>query len=530
MTEAATRREVASPVVATEAGIAARIKRLARARAGLILAFGTGALAAFALPPFYLVPLLLLSVPALVWLVAGAGGLGRAGVIGFLFGLGHHMVGLYWISHSLLIDPWRHGWLIPIFVGGLAAILAVFIGLAAAAARALAGRRVFPILLALAAFWILGEWLRGWVFTGFPWNLLGSVWLVSAPMAQLAALTGTWGLSLLALLAAGSIAIAADGMTERRVRRAAVPVAALLLGAAFLHGSERLSGAAPASVEDVRLRLVQPNIPQTLKWDSRLAESHLIKQMRMSVAGDTGRRATHVIWPETAVPFALERNPGLAEALAPAVPPGGLLITGIPRVTQEAAGEAWHNGMVALDASGAVRASFDKFHLVPFGEYVPIRFLPGVNRIAPGESDFVPGPGPRTVELPGLPPVSPLICYEVIFPGAVTEPGRRPGWLLNLTNDAWFGLSTGPHQHFATARLRTIEEGLPMVRVANTGISGVIDPYGRVLSKLELGAEGVIDTDLPRALPPTPYARFGDAIAGLLMLGLLALAWAARRV
>jgi apolipoprotein N-acyltransferase len=528
MTAAAARPELA-PIHPGGAGLAARIKRLAGARSGLLLAIATGAVAAFALPPFYLVPLLLLSVPVLIWLIAGASGPARAGWIGFLFGLGHHAVGLYWISHSLLIDPWRHGWLIPIFVGGLAALLAVFSGLAAAGARALAGRRSLALLLAFSGLWILGEWLRSWVFTGFSWNLLGSVWLVSDPMAQLAALTGTWGLSLLALLAAGSVAVAADAGAGRRARLAAMPAAVLLLVGTFLYGSERLSGPGPGSVEGVRLRLVQPNIPQTLKWDARLAEAHLLKQMRMSAAGDSGERATHVIWPETAVPFALERNPGLAEGLARIVPPGGLLITGIPRVSETAGGEAWHNGMVALDASGAVRGTFDKFHLVPFGEYVPIRFLPGVNRIAPGESDFVPGPGPRTIELPGLPPVSPLICYEVIFPGAVTEPGRRPAWLLNLTNDAWFGLSTGPHQHFAAARLRTIEEGLPMIRVANTGISGVIDAYVRVLSKLDLGAEGVIDTDLPRALPPTPYARFGDAIGGLIFVALLAFAWALRR-
>jgi apolipoprotein N-acyltransferase len=177
-----------------------------------------------------------------------------------------------------------------------------------------------------------------------------------------------------------------------------------------------------------------------------------------------------------------------------------------------------------------VRATFDKFHLVPFGEYVPIRWIPGVDRIAPGESDFTPGPGPVTVELPGFPPVSPLICYEVIFPGEVTQPGRRPQWLLNLTNDAWFGLSTGPHQHFAAARLRAVEEGLPLVRVANTGISGVVDAHGRVLAKLELGAEGVIDAALPNALPATPFARFGEAIAGALLLLVLGLALAARRV
>jgi apolipoprotein N-acyltransferase len=529
MSEAAARREIARSSGPRGAGLAARLSALAPSRLGLVLAFATGAVATFALPPFYLLPLLLLSIPALVLLVSGAAGPARAGLIGFLFGLGHHMVGLYWISHSLLIDPWRHGWLIPVFVGGLAAILAIFIGLACAAAR-LVSERTPALLLALAGFWAFGEWLRGWVFTGFPWNLLGSAWLLSDPMAQLAAVTGTWGLGLLTLLSAGSLAIAADRAADRRIRLAALPLALLLLGGAYLYGSERLSGAGSETVEGVRLRLVQPNIAQTLKWDAGLAEGHLLKQMRMSVAGDAAHPITHVIWPETAVPFTLERNPALAEVLARIVPPGGLLITGIPRVTRAPGGEEWHNGMVALDASGKVRASFDKFHLVPFGEYVPIRFLPGVDRIAPGESDFTPGPGPQTVELPGLPPTSPLICYEVIFPGAVTEPGKRPAWLLNLTNDAWFGLSTGPHQHFASARLRTIEEGLPMIRVANTGISGVIDAYGRVQAKLDLGTEGVIDTALPRALPPTPYARFGDGIAGLIVLALLALALAARRL
>ncbi len=529
MTEAAAGPSAAS-AEPRRAGLAARIRRLSGTRQGLALALGVGALAALALPPVHLLPLLLAAVPVLIWLVAGASGPKRAGLIGFAFGLGHHAVGLYWISHSLLIDPWRHGWLIPLFVGGLAAILAVFVGLAAAAARSLAGRHPLALLFALAAFWTVGEWLRGWVFTGFPWNLLGSVWLLSDPMVQLAAVTGTWGLTLFTLLAAGSPALAADPSLRHGVRLLALPAAALALGVNFLFGAERLAQSRPAEVEGVLLRLVQPNIPQTLKWDPGLAESHILKLMRMSAAGDGGKRPTHVIWPETAVSFALERSPGLAEALAVSVPPGGLLVTGIPRVSETAEGATWHNGMVALDGSGRVRGSFDKFHLVPFGEYVPIRWIPGVDRIAPGETDFTPGPGPVTLELPGLPAVSPLICYEVIFPGRVTEAGRRPAWLLNLTNDAWFGLSTGPYQHFASARLRAVEEGLPMVRVANTGISGVVDAYGRVLAKLELGREGLVDAALPQALPPTPYARFGDVIAGVLLLLVLVLAPALGRL
>ncbi len=530
MSDAAARGDAADPARRREGSLCARIRRAGGTRVGLVLALGSGALAALALPPFYMVPVLFLAVPTLVWLVGGAPGPAWAGVIGFAFGLGHHLVGLYWISHALLIDPWRHGWLIPLFVGGLAAILALFIGLAAAAARRLAGRRSFSILLALAAFWIFGEWLRSWVFTGFSWNLLGSAWLFSDRIVQVAGLTGSWGLSVLTLLVCGAPAVAADAAADRRVRLLALPLCIALLSSAFLYGSERLDSARAETVEGVRLRLVQPNISQSAKWNADLAASHLLKLLRMSLGGDAAGAITHVIWPETAVPFALERNLGLAEALAQAVPPGGLLITGIPRVTQGADGEAWHNGMVALDSSGTVRASFDKFHLVPFGEYVPVRWIPGVDRIAPGERDFTPGPGPTTVDLPGLPPVSPLICYEVIFPGAVTEPHKRPQWLLNLTNDAWFGVSTGPHQHFASARLRAVEEGLPMVRVANTGISGVIDPYGRVLAELALGTEGVIDTALPRSLAPTPYARFGEAPAGFLFIVLLAVGFAARRL
>ncbi|HXV23394.1 MAG TPA: apolipoprotein N-acyltransferase [Alphaproteobacteria bacterium] len=530
MTEAAAGGGAADPAGRRNESFCARLRGLGGTRAGLILAFGSGALAALALPPLYILPVLFLAVPMLVWLIGGTPGPARAGFSGFAFGFGHHLVGLYWISHALLIDPWRHGWLIPLFVGGLAVILALFIGLAAAAARWLAGRRSFAILLSLAAFWVVGEWLRSWVFTGFSWNLLGSAWLFSDRILQVAALTGTWGLSLLALLVFGGLAVAADAVADRRIRLLALPICFAIVAFCFLYGSDRLASAGSEMVEGARLRLVQPNIPQSTKWSADLARDHLLKLMRMSLGGDGAGTVTHVIWPETAVPFALERHPGLADALARAVPPGGLLITGIPRVTQSAGDEAWHNGMVALDSSGMVRASFDKFHLVPFGEYVPVRWIPGVNRIAPGESDFTPGPGPVTVDLPGLPPVSPLICYEVIFPGAVTNPDRRPEWLLNLTNDAWFGLSTGPYQHFASARLRAVEEGLPMVRVANTGISGVVDPYGRVLAELELGSEGVIDTSLPRALTPTPYARFGDGVAGFLSLLLLAIGFAGRRL
>jgi apolipoprotein N-acyltransferase len=356
-------------------------------------------------------------------------------------------------------------------------------------------------------------------------------WAGSDAMIQSAALWGVWGLSLVTVYAAAAPALLVGGGQQLRLSRFAPAwIAALLLGLLWAWGLARLDGAGDGAGAGVRLRLVQPDIPQTLKWQPGMGEQHIAKAVRLSLAPGF-ERVTAVIWPETTVPFALDRNPWLGPALARAAPEGGLLLTGIPRVTPPGVTpvEFW-NSMVALDRSGVVRGTYDKFHLVPLGEYVPIRGIPGVSRLAPSESDFSAGPGPRTLDLPGLPPVSPLICYEVIFPGEVVESRHRPAWLLNLTNDAWFGLSAGPYQHFASARMRAVEEGLPLVRAANNGISGVVDGYGRVIARLGLGEEGVLDVSLPAALPPTAYARFGDAVAFALALALSLASVIARRV
>jgi apolipoprotein N-acyltransferase len=280
-------------------------------------------------------------------------------------------------------------------------------------------------------------------------------------------------------------------------------------------------------VPGVHLRLVQPDIPQSLKWDPALRERHFQRTLELTRApGFSGR--THIIWPETATPFAMAGDAARRLAIASAVPSGGLLITGAPRVEVEPGRpiRVW-NSLHAIDGGGAIVATYDKFHLVPFGEYVPFRRILGFINLIPGAVDFTAGPGPRTLAPPGLPRLSPLICYEAIFPAHVLDSADRPGWLLNLTNDAWFGLSSGPYQHFAAARFRAVEEGLPLVRAANNGISAIVDAYGRVVVELGLGRSGVLDGDLPRALPRTPYARFGDAI--VLAIGLVLLAPAALR-
>ncbi|MDA0675460.1 MAG: apolipoprotein N-acyltransferase, partial [Proteobacteria bacterium] len=285
-----------------------------------------------------------------------------------------------------------------------------------------------------------------------------------------------------------------------------------------------LTDAADRTVPDVRLRLVQPSIDQRLKWRPELRGGHVARQLGMSQgpwrpAQDAASQPeaaagpTHVIWGETALPFLLEREPLLQQALGRLVPPGGAVITGAPRASDLTDHAQLYNSIQVIDASGRIVATYDKVHLVPFGEYVPLHGWLPIEKVAQGQRDFSAGAALQTLSLPGLPPASPLICYEVIFPGAVALRDRRPAWLLNLTNDAWFGRTSGPYQHFAAARLRAVEEGLPVVRVANTGISAVIDGFGRTRASLGLGVDGVLDARLPAALPPTPYVLWGDAPA-----------------
>ena len=511
--------------------LAQRVAALAGWRRAL-LALLLGACATAAMPPLYVVPALLVSLPGLVWLVDGSDKVGRrpawrAFVAGGGFGVGYFATGLYWVAHALLVDAAKFGWLIPFVIGGLAGGLGLFIG-AATAVTHLSRARGIARVLVLAVAWTAGEWLRGHIFTGFPWNLIGSAWADLVPMMQPAAAVGLYGLSLLTVLLAAMPATLAEA-DGGLPRWGGTIAAAVLLAGLWGGGSLRVAADPQATVPNLRLRLVQPDIPQSLKWDPKLREQHLIHTMRLTrEAGYEG--ITHVIWPEAAVPFPLSADASLRQAIGTIIPPGGLLLTGAPRVAgQGATFQAW-NSLYALDGSGAIVGTFDKFHLVPLGEYVPFRGILPLEKITPGIGDFSAGPGPRTLSLPGLPPFSPLICYEIIFGGAVVDPAARPAWILNITNDAWFGISSGPYQHFASARFRAVEEGLPLARAANNGISAMVDPYGRVLASLGLGETGVLDVSLPQPLPPTLYARYGDAILGLLALAALALAAALRRL
>ena len=505
-------------------------RRAADATRGLVgwrryaVTFVLGGIAAAAQAPVHAIPILLISFTGLVWILDGSRSRWSAFFAGWWFAFGYFVAGLYWIAHAMLVDPEKFGWMIPFAVGGLSAYLAIYTGLATVIVRLTRVDGVGRILM-LAVAWTAAEWVRGFALTGFPWNLIGTVWTATPPAMQLAAVTGAYGLSILTVLLAASPAVLGDGGQGRWRPVAAAGALALAI---WVGGAIRLDGAATAMVDGVKLRIVQPNIAQQQKWRDETRAANLTKLLKLSRVGRADD-TTVVIWPETAAPFFVATDPRRRRLMATAVPKDGYLITGSMRITPptQRPFQIW-NSVHAVDGTATVRATYDKFHLVPFGEYQPFRSVLGFAKLTPGSVDFSRGPGPRTLTLPGLPPFSPLVCYEVIFPGAVTQPGARPAWLLNVTNDAWFGISSGPYQHFASARMRAVEEGLPLVRAANTGISGVVDAYGRVVTSLELGTEGVVDSTLPVALVrPTIYARAGDWIAFgigvLLVVGAIAL-------
>lgn len=490
-------------------------------RCAIAAALGTAA--TLALPPIYLLPALYLAFAGLVWLLPK--GLGRLAAFftGWWFGMGFFVSSLYWIGFAPFTFSSELWWVVPFAMILIPVGLSIFHGAATLAASLLGAghvRRALMLTLAMGGT----EWLRGHIFTGLPWNLAGYGWVGSNAMAQTASVFGMYGVTVLALASATLGAGLAGGSAGRRMTALGVAVALPL--AAWAGGAIRLADAPEPGADNVPgvgLRIVQANIPQKDKWNGGLVSRNFAEHLDMSIAGRPDW-ITDVIWPETAAVVDLTLYPDWAEAAARAVPPGGLLLTGTPRRAVDPP-RVW-NSMVALDGKGNIVGSFDKFHLVPFGEYMPFRSILPFDKITHGTLDFSAGPGPRAVQLEGLPSVGPLICYEVIFPGDVVDPASRPEWLLNLTNDAWYGQTAGPHQHLAIARMRAIEEGLPLVRAANTGISAVFDAYGRETGRLGLNEKGVLDVELPRpSASPTLYGRYGDItfmfLIGLVFLSLL---------
>jgi apolipoprotein N-acyltransferase len=497
------------------------------------IAFIAGAASVLALAPVNAWPILFLTFPVAVWLIEGAsagrfGGTVSAAVAGWWFGFGYFVAGLYWLGFAFLVDAKTFAWLLPFAVLGLPAGLAFFTAAAFAFARLLWTRgplRVIALAVALTAT----EWLRGHVLTGFPWNTFGYALTGPLVLAQAAALIGLWGLTFLAVWLFASPAVLADEPRDTPRPWLAVLIPLAILGAFAVYGAVRLARMPTQLVEGVKLRIMQPNLTQDDKFNygarQAVMSRYLALSDRSAGPGATGvRDVTHLIWPESAFPFFLQREPDAMAQIADLLPPGTVLIVGAARPATAAPTPGMlraYNSIYLIDHDGSILGTYDKLHLVPFGEYLPFQnFLErlGLMQLTKVRGGYIPGErrGPMTV--PRAPAFLPLICYEIVFPGEAVPPGERPGWLVNLTNDGWFGRSSGPYQHLQQSRVRAIEEGLPLVRAANTGVSAVIDPAGRILASLPLGAEGVLDAPLPRPIDATFYARFRDGPVGLVVL------------
>lgn len=497
-----------------------------------LLAFVSGAASAFAMPPYDLFPVLFVTFPVFVWLIDGTLGRGRlraglaAGLVGWCFGFGYFLAGLWWIGHAFLVDADVFGWMMPFAVAALPAGLALFTAAAALLARVLwsAGpQRILAFALAMT----LADLARGHVLTGFPWNLWGYALTVSPVTMQPASVFGIYGLTAIAVFVFASPA-ALSGAGSRSARMAFPVFALAILAGLAGFGAFRLSNAGADMVEDLNLRIVQPAIVQSEKWKPENRNAIFADYLALSdtAASPEAMGVSGVdilIWPESALPFLFDTEPAALPAIAALVPPGTVLLTGMQRIVRDAAepqGYRLYNSIMVIDEAGRIADIYDKAWLVPFGEFLPLQALLesiGLRQLTRVVGGFAAGPGPKLLAVPGIPAFVPLVCYEIIFPGAIVPAGERPGWILNVTNDGWFGDSSGPWQHLRQARLRAVEEGLPVVRAANTGVSAVIDPYGRFVEVLGLGARGVIDSGLPKALEPTVFSRYGAWILGAIL-------------
>jgi len=493
------------------AGLPAAARGPLAALAGVLIAIG--------LPPLGWWPLAFLGFPLfLVLLQTGRGPGWRSSFgLGWAFGLGYFALAFHWIGYAFFVDAGTYLWMMPFMLGILSGGMAVYWGIAAVLARRFGGSGL-PLVLTFAAALAGVEWLRGHLFTGFPWAAPGLLADGMGGVAQAASVIGMTGLTLLIVLWASLpyVFLAPD---RPRARLAGVALL-LLLPALWGWGELRLRGAGDAMVPDVAIRIVQPNLPQEEKWredNARQIFDDLVQMSAMPTADkpDGIGGISHVIWPESAVPFLIDESPVAKAELKPLLGGRTALLTGAVRVDRGGEGEEpdAHNSIIVFDGNADPVARYDKWRLVPGGEFLPLSWLLeplGFRQVVQTPGSFVPGAGPRTVLLPGGLRAGLTVCYEAIFPDRLVDDADRPQVIVNVTNDGWFGRSTGPWQHLAQARLRAIEQALPIVRAANTGISAVIDPYGRTLKMLPLMVKGVIDSPLPAAGPVTPYARFGD--------------------
>jgi len=482
-----------------------------------------GALAALAHPPFGFLPGLL-AYGGLVLLGDSAPSWKAALCRGWFAGLAYFAIGCWWVAEAFLVDAATFGWMAPIAVILLAGGLALFWGLALVLYRALAREGVSRVLVFAGALALI-EWVRGHVFTGFAWNLPGTSWPAGGAASQTAAIVGAYGLTWLTLAICAAPALLVRG--DRRKAIIATAFAGLVLAGMAGWGLVALRMPAPAS--DLLVRIVQPNIPQAAKYDEAMFEG-LVATYTGLTRRPAAREPDIVVWPEGALPLSLDEylapDSPVRFQIAAALAPGQTLLVGGWRADGPLDRRRYFNTLAAVrrEADGlSIAGVYDKYRLVPFGEFLPAEPLLdrlGIKKLVPLES-FTPGPKPSPLDIGGV-IIQPLICYEALFPGLTSAGARRSGTraeaIVNISNDAWFGATSGPLQHLNQAAYRAIEEGLPMIRATPTGVSAMIDPQGRKIASLSHGRRGVIDAQLPRAAKPTPYTRTGGATFWLFLV------------
>lgn len=494
----------------------ARLISIRRSRA-VLLAVMAGAFMSAAHPPVQLPWVFFLALPALVWLVSAARDSRAAAWIGWGAGFGHFITVFHWMGYPFLVDAEQFAWLMPLPVLIFPALLAIFWAFAFGFARRFWPGDLITGAILLATCMTAVETLRSFILTGYPWALPGYIWLDLPPM-QAAAWLGPFGMSLLTLILTALPLLA---LLQRRWGVLALSV--LALAVIWVAGAAKLEQPALYADDAPVLRIVQPNAAQHLKFEPGHREEFYRRLLEATAAPPDPELGAPdlVIWPETAIHFLLDENPAEIARIA-RIADGASVVLGAMRRERGEPRDHWFNSLLVVQPEGTLGPVYDKHHLVPFGEYMPfwsiMRHL-GLPQFTDGPG-YSPGPGPRSISVPGQPSFSALICYEAIFPWEAVARGLRPDWLLQLTNDAWFGPWAGPHQHYAQARIRAIEQGLPMVRAANTGISAIIDANGRELISLPLGQQGALDTRLPTMNPQTLYVKTGDwpAFSAILVL------------
>jgi apolipoprotein N-acyltransferase len=511
--------------------VSSRIADAAAKTPAWLVAVMAGLLAALAHPPFGFLPGLL-AYGVMMRLGDAAPSRWSAFRRGWFVGLGYFGLGCWWVAEAFLVDAETFGWMAPFAVILLAGGLALFWGAALALYRALALKGVAR-LLAFAAILSIAEWTRGHILTGFPWNLPGETWRAGGAVSQFAAVVGAYGLTFL------TIAVCAAPMllwraTNRRAAVATVAVAAIVLAGLVGYGAWSLARPAPRG--SLLVRVVQPDVPQAAKYDRAAYDSIVARYVALTARPSPLGVPALVVWPEGAIPAAADSylaagNPTRA-AIASALRPGQILLIGAYRFDGPGADARVYNTLIAVRREAtdiSIIGVYDKYRLVPFGEYMPLESIMtplGIKKLVPLES-FASGPPPRPLRLDGGPVIQPLICYESLFPGftraGAKASGMRPDLIVNISNDAWFGVTSGPWQHLNLASYRAIEEGVPMARATPTGVSAIIDARGRVQTRLTLGAQGVADHFAAQAQGLTPYARSGELafVALLLLSGLI---------